>query len=365
MSERLDAFVVCTPGLEPLVATEIEKLGIRSPRLRHGGVDCAVTLAQLWSLNLRLRVATRVLVRVARFPAEAFGTLQAGFRRIDWAQYLAPGSVLDLKVSSANSTLFHTDAIAERIADVLDSAGYSVGQEDAQVVHVRVMKDVVLVSIDASGDALYRRGWRLETAKAPLRETLAAALLAHSGWDRKAPLIDPFCGSGTIVIEAALTARRVAAGLQRPFAFQNWPSFDEAAWTRMRKGAEADIVASKALIMASDRDEGAIAAAKANAERAGVADAISFRTCSISDVVMPERAGWIVTNPPYGERVGGGDLRDLYAAFGKLLRAGGPGCQAALVAPENAPHGLDVSATLNTTNGGIPVSLIRGTARVS
>lgn len=348
MSERLDAFVVCTPGLESLVATEIEKLGVRAPRARHGGVDCSVTLAQLWSLNLRLRCATRVLVRITRFPADTFATLQAGLRRVDWQQWLGAGSAVELKVAASNSKLFHTGAIADRVDDVLDQAGYTVTTErtdgvTSQVLHLRVTRDVVLVSIDASGDPLYRRGWRLETAKAPLRETLAASLLVHSGWDRRAPVVDPLCGSGTIVIEAALAATRRAAGRGRSFVFQSWSSFDEAAWHRVLAGADADVVSTKATFVGADRDEGAIAASTANATRAGVADLIEFRVAPISELQLPAKPGWVVTNPPYGHRIGqapasdGPDLRDLYDRFARVLSdvrpAGTPGSCRAIHGP--------------------------------
>lgn len=378
MSDRLDAFVVCTPGLEPLVAGEIERLGIRQPRVRHGGVDAAVTVAQLWSMNLRLRCATRVLVRIGRFSADSFPVLQAGLRHVEWTKWLPPGAPVVLKVASSNSALFHTGAIAERALEIIpgatDAPSGEEGDGDAdtptQVLHIRVTRDVVLVSIDASGPPLYRRGWRLATAKAPMRETAAAALLAHSGWDRKAPLVDPFCGSGTVAIEAAIAARRMASGRMRSFAFERWPNFDEAGWARMRAGADADVVAGKAPIIAADRDAGAIAAAEQNAERAGVADSIEFRVASISDLSVPNRAGWIVTNPPYGHRIGGGsDLRDLYDRFGTVLRERAAGWHVELVngGDDARPQGfvdrlgLEIADRLETTNGGLPVEFVNAT----
>jgi putative N6-adenine-specific DNA methylase len=403
VSERLDVFVVCTPGLEPLVAAEIERLGVRSPRVRHGGVDCSVTLPQLWSLNLRLRTATRVLVRIARFEADTFATLQAGLRRLDWAKWIAPTTTVDLRAaSSAASTLYHSGAIEERAAEVMAAAGYPIAVRapseptettetteptgptgttppgegitgPVQVVHLRLAKNVVLVSIDASGAPLYRRGWRIDTGKAPLRETLAAALVLHSGWNRKAAFVDPFCGSGTIVIEAALLARRMAPGRNRAFAFEHWPSFDEAGWTRLRDGALADVVPGKAILIGADRDAGATAAAVANATRAGVADDIEFREASISGLSLPGRAGWLVTNPPYGHRIGGpaagGDLRDLYDRFGSVMAERAAGWSVAIVAaaPESDPATrwvdrlpLEVTDRLATINGGLPVEFVSG-----
>ncbi|MEZ5219131.1 MAG: hypothetical protein R2715_21705 [Ilumatobacteraceae bacterium] len=371
-AQRHELFVVCIPGLEGLLAAELERLGLHHPRPRHGGVETTATDAQVWSVNLRSRLATRVLVRLERFQAEAFATLQAGLRRIDWARWLEPGGAVGLKVASANSTLFHTGAVYERAEEVLTERGFQLVpllDAPAQVLHVRLVNDVAMLSIDASGEPLHKRGWRLETAKAPLRETLAAGLLAHSGWDRKRPVVDPFCGSGTIAIEAALTARRVAAGIDRTFAFQQWPSFDAAAYERMRNGARADEVPGKATIVAADRDEGAIAAARSNAERAGVADAIEFRVASISDLTLPQRPGWIVTNPPYGNRVGDDDLRNLYDRFATVLHERAAGWQVELISVHPETGGalvdrlrLPIEDRVTTNNGGIPVDLVRTVA---
>ncbi len=375
-SARLDAFAVCAPGLERIVAGEIERLGVRAPRARRGGVEASVTVAQLWSLNLRLRCATRVIVRVGRIPAASgFAELQAGLRRLDWSAWLPSGTEVAVKVASSGSKLFHTDAIAERAAEVLVAAGYPVVAPGAagaagtggtpvaelQVVHLRLVDDVALVSLDASGAPLYRRGWRLETARAPMRETLAAALVIHSGWDRRAPLIDPFCGSGTIAIEAALAARRIAAGRGRDFAFRRWANFDPAGWQRLLAGADADVVGSKAPIIGADRDPGAIAAARANAERAGVGDAIEWREASISALELPARPGWIVTNPPYGQRVDGGDLRNLYDRLATVLGERATGWHLGLIAAEDTPANrlpIGGGERLRTTNGGIAIELV-------
>ena len=260
MSARVDAFVVATPGLEPLVQAELVKLGVRPANTTHGGVNCSLTWPQLWAVHLRSRVATRVLVRVARFKADGFDTLTTGLRRIDWSSWLPDGGVEVSASTDGKSTLFHTGAIAERVAEQI---GRDVGD---QQVMVRVQRDVATVSIDATGLALHKRGYRGAAGKAPMRETLAAALLMASGWDVRSPLVDPFCGSGTVVIEAALMARRIAPGRHRSFQFMQWPSFDSAAWDRMLKGADADVIERCRVLVGSDRDAGAISAALANAD---------------------------------------------------------------------------------------------------
>jgi len=253
-------------------------------------------------------------------------------------------------------------AIGKKIGKVptVVKCGEEANPVNPQLIMVRLESDLCTVSIDSSGELLHRRGYRLATAKAPLRETLACAVLKASGWDAGCPLLDPFCGSGTIPIEAALLARRLPPGRARRFAFMDWPHFDAPAWEKLSAESGAQPAASPR-IMASDRDAGAVRAAQANAERAGVADAIEFSCRAISAIEPPPAPGWLVTNPPYGVRLKGGkDLRDLYAQFGKVLRAGCAGWHAALLCGDArllASTGLRFQTRLTTLNGGLKVSL--------
>jgi putative N6-adenine-specific DNA methylase len=229
---------------------------------------------------------------------------------------------------------------------------------------VRVVDDRVTVSIDTSGEPLYKRGWRHEVGKAPVRETLAAAMLLATGWTGDGPLVDPFCGSGTIAIEAALLARNIAPGHARRFTFQEWPSFEPGTWASVVATAKAGArEAVGAPIVAGDREEGAVRAARANAVRAGVAADIEVVHAPLSTLTMPDApAGWIVTNPPYGERVkGGADLRDLYASVGHVVRARPDGWRAGMLVADAAlaqHSGLTLSARFETRNGPIPVSFL-------
>jgi putative N6-adenine-specific DNA methylase len=200
-------------------------------------------------------------------------------------------------------------------------------------------------------------------AKAPLRETLAAALLLASGWDKVSPLIDPFCGSGTIPIEAALLALKIPPGINRLFAFMDWPDFDRSLWLNiLDQGRKVGDAAP--LIQASDRDAGAIKMAQANAERAGVLDYIEFRCQAISSIMPPPTTGWVVTNPPYGVRLEGNkDLRNLYARFGSILKDKCPGWNLAILCSEPLLLGqldLALDTTLGFVNGGIRVMVGRG-----
>jgi putative N6-adenine-specific DNA methylase len=224
------------------------------------------------------------------------------------------------------------------------------------------------VSVDSSGELLHRRGYRLATAKAPLRETLAAGMLLASGWDGRSALLDPFCGSGTIAIEAALLARGVAPGHNRRFAFMAWSGFDQVLWDRLvyendNQVQDRLLSAGKTWIAASDRDAGAIEMARANAERAGVGDAIEF-SCRAVSAIEPQGVGWVVTNPPYGLRVSANkDLRNLYAQLGNVLRMKCPGWRVAILCSDLSlihQTGLNLDTSLAMVNGGVGVRLAQG-----
>jgi putative N6-adenine-specific DNA methylase len=190
---------------------------------------------------------------------------------------------------------------------------------------------------------------------------LAAALLVSGAWDVRRPLVDPFCGSGTIAIEAALLARRIAPGRLRTFAFMRWPSFDATAWARLRAGADADVLDRCPPVWAGDRDAGAVASARANAATAGVGEQVTVERRSVSELVLPDRHGWVVTNPPYGARVGGGDVRDLYDRVGAVLRERAAGWHVAVLAARGGPRlRMPLARVLETSNGGIPVEVLAG-----
>jgi putative N6-adenine-specific DNA methylase len=355
--ERHDALAVCAPGIEAITAAELVALGLPVTGRVRGGVSFRASTRQLYLANVALRTATRVVIRVASFPATSFAELQYGAEAIDWPRFLGSAGGITPRVTSHASRLFHTEAIAERVTGAAK-------REGDQLVVVRVVDDRVTVSIDTSGEPLYKRGWRHEVGKAPVRETLAAAMLLAAGWNGDEPLVDPFCGSGTIAIEAALLARNIAPGHARRFAFQEWPSFEPGTWASVVATAKAgarDTVGSP--IVAGDRDEGAVRAARANAERAGVAADIEVVHAPLSTLTMPDApAGWIVTNPPYGERVkGGADLRDLYASFGHVVRARPEGWRAGLLVADAAlahHSGLTLTPRFETRNGPIPVSFL-------
>ena len=389
-----ECFAVVAPGLANYTAQELYALGLLPmpegalwAGVEAGGVTFPGDRTAIYRANLHLRTANRLLVRLGGFRAVGFEELRKFAGRLAWERYLAPGQAIALRVTCHKSRLYHSDAVAQRVAAAIgDRLGApppvqkfdeeSDEQSDAppQIILVRLLHDQVTISIDSSGALLHRRGYRLATAKAPLRTTLAAGMLLAAGWQPQAdatpPLLDPFCGAGTIAIEAAMLALGLAPGRRRRFAFMTWPDFDATLWEKQIAEADAQQqrqtaqMAGSLHIQASDRDAGAIALAQENAARAGVADAIEFTCRALSVIEPPATPGWVVTNPPYGVRVGaGGDLRNLYAQFGKVLRNRCPGWHVALLCNDRqllGQTGLALDTSLGMVNGGIAVMLARG-----
>jgi len=385
---RHDAFAIAAPGLSALLAAECTALGFVPREVTPAGVALDLDHRDLFALNAHTRLASRVLVRLAQFTARDFATLEKQAARLVWRQVLGVGADVRLRVTCRKSRLYHSDAVAERVArgitgqitdarvstkarpDEDDDAIGHVAERDsahAQLIVVRIDHDVCTISADSSGALLHKRGWRQAIAKAPLRETLAAAMLSGCDWHGERALVDPFCGSGTIGIEAALMARRIAPGLSREFAMEQWPGADAALFTLVRAELRAQVLPSVGVpIVMRDRDAGAIEAARANAERAGVAGDLVIAQGPLSETALAGVAstGLVLTNPPYGLRVGdGSDMRGLFARLGDVVRAGGPGWQLGLLMPADrallGQLSMRVESLLRTSNGGIAVELLR------
>jgi putative N6-adenine-specific DNA methylase len=377
---HVDAFAVTAPGLEAICAGEAATLGVR-PKIVEGGVAWRGSMESVALANLWLRTASRVLVRVAEFKASAFFELELAARRVAWDRFLTSGSTVRFRVTCRKSKLYHSAAVAQRLADAVmrrvpgvkfetkkpaDPEDDDAESGPAQLFVVRLFHDMCTVSADTSGELLHRRGYRQQLAKAPLRETIAAAMLLAADWRGDAPLVDPMCGSGTIAIEAARIARRIAPGRDREFAFHRWPDFDVAAWGKLVEGGRGgELPRSAAPIAAADRDSGAIDAARANAARAGVEDDIAFTVAPVSALAPHAGRGWLVSNPPYGVRVGERDrLRNLYAQLGNVARAKLEGWTIGLLLADRRLEGqigLELRECFATRNGGIPVRMMVGT----
>jgi len=378
-SPTFDAFAIAAPGLAPFIERELGVLGIPVRERSAAGVGFDATAPQLLAVNLWSRMASRVLVRLAHFEARDFATLEKQAARVAWLRVLAPGAPVRLRVTCRKSRLYHSDAVAERVARGIETAVRGAhasgrardddedeGEAPAQLIVVRFDHDRCTISADSSGALLHRRGWRQAIAKAPLRETLAASMLAACEWNGDVPLVDPFCGSGTIGIEGALRARNIAPGIGRVFAMEQWPHADVTLSRQLRDDARAQERPWEGVpIVLRDRDAGACAAAVANAERAGVRDACTIEHGSLSetDLAAIGERGLVLTNPPYGLRISeGADLRSLYARLGDVVKAGGPGWQLGILVPDQrllSPTTLSFDPVLRTTNGGLPVTVER------
>lgn len=370
MLDPLEAFAITAPGMSRIAARELADIGISVAEVEAAGVTFKGGLREVYAANLRARTVSRVIVRLARFPARTFAELERRSAKIPWSRFIAPGRPFELRVTSRKSRLYHSDAVAERIARaVREGTGGALSESDspeeregerAQLIIVRLDRDECTINMDSSGALLHMRGYRRATAKAPMRETIAAAMLLACGWRADEPLFDPFCGSGTIPIEGAMLARRIPPGLDRVFAFQQWPWLEAGVWSRMRRDAEAEILDDlPAPIVGADRDEGAIRAATENAARARVEGQIEFVVSAVSEASVEADPGWVVTNPPYGVRVGTSrELRNLYARLGAVMRERFGGWRLAFLSADHALEAqlrMELEVLFRTTNGGIPV----------
>ena len=340
-NEKLEFHASAIAGTEEVLCDELRELGLPSVRFNRGGIPFRGTWRDGWCACLQSRIAQRIHVLLARFPAPSPELLYAGVQSVAWARHLTAKQTFSVHAVCRGSQLTHEGVTALKVKDaIVDQLRASYGRrpdvaEDPDVrVFLYLGNDKAALYLDMSGEPLHKRGYRRDTGEAPLRETLAAAMLRMSGWDRKTRLIDPMCGSGTIAIEAALWAAHIAPGLSRErFGFERWASFDEEAAQALRE-LKGELRAARAgqmpRIVAADMDAGVLAKAQINARAAGVK--LAFREQSVLDLQPDDQPALIVTNPPYGVRLETEPLfpRKVMAAFCRLhgwrvaLLAGAP-----------------------------------------
>jgi 23S rRNA (guanine2445-N2)-methyltransferase / 23S rRNA (guanine2069-N7)-methyltransferase len=326
---HLDLIATSTFGLEAVVKRELLRLGYepqvpQDGRVLFRGDESAIARANLW-----LRSSDRVLVRVGEFDAEDFGVLFDQTRALPWHEWIPPDAAFPVQGRSVQSQLSSVPAcqkiVKKAIVEQLRAAhGVAELPESGATyaVEVALLKNHATLTIDTSGVGLHKRGYRTLRGEAPIKETLAAALILLSPWRPDRPLIDPFCGTGTIPIEAALIGRNIAPGLERRFAAESWPRIPAAAWREARAEARALIREEMpGFIMGTDIDESAIVVARQHAAQAGVANDIHFERRAFADLASRKPHGCLICNPPYGERVGDrGEVRALYASMPGVLR---------------------------------------------
>nr|WP_111299771.1 class I SAM-dependent RNA methyltransferase [Paracoccus saliphilus] len=329
-----DIFLVATPGLEAQLAAEAAALGWQ-PVIQLGGVTIRGGWNDVWRANLWLRGATRVLARVGGFRAMHLAQLDKRARKFAWGDLLRPDLPVKVETVCKASKIYHAGAATQRIERAItEELGAPLAADAPITVKARIEDDLVTFSLDATGESLHKRGHKEAVAKAPMRETMAAMFLAQMGFDGSQPVLDPMCGSGTFVLEAAEIALGLAPGRSRAFAFQQLANYDPAAWARLK--AEATPRPAPSQFFGSDRDPGAVRMSQANAERAGVTAVTQFQTCQITDLQRPDCApGIVIVNPPYGARIGNkGPLFGLHAQMGEVFRSRFPGWRVGIVTSE-------------------------------
>lgn len=333
----LEIFLVAVPGLEAALRDEARARGFATAKVVHGGVAFQGGWPDVWRANLELRGASRILARFATFRAFHLAQLDKRSRRVDWGKLLRADTPVRVEASCHASKIYHSGAAAERIARAIhEELGAPVSDEAAVVVKARIDDDLVTIAVDTSGEPLHKRGFKAAVAKAPMRETLAALFLYQCGYRGTEPVLDPMCGSGTFIIEAAEIAAGLPPGRARRFAFEQLATFDAAAWQALRGGG--GITTPAVRFHGSDRDVGAVGMAQANAARAGVAGWVGFQHLEVTEVRPPEGPpGLVIVNPPYGDRIGDrGQLMVLYRALGATLRGHFAGWRVGLITSDAA-----------------------------
>lgn len=322
-------FITCPRGLETPLADELKSLNIQDIQATDGGVACKATMEQVYRINLHSRTASRVLLRLTKGSYRSEQDIYKLAKNINWFNWFTLEQTFKVKVEGKRANVKSLDFVGLKIKDALcDSfrdiydARPNVGKIQPDVrVHAFMDERNIEIFIDTSGEALFKRGYRQDTGEAPLRENLAAGLLLLAGYDGSQPFQDPFCGSGTLTIEAAWIAGRRAPGLMRRFGFEKLQNFDKAAWVKIRQEAREQMVPVAAPIAGSDNDRHMIRAAEHNAEAAEVADFIRFEVKDAQNARPNGDNGIMISNPPYGVRLAEMQaLQALYPQLGSWLK---------------------------------------------
>ncbi|MBJ2357416.1 class I SAM-dependent RNA methyltransferase, partial [Sphaerochaeta sp. S2] len=308
---KFNLIATATFGIEAIVGQELKDLGYKDVVVENGRVLFKGDERDVCIANMHLRTADRVFIQIAEFKATSFEMLFDQVNEIPWENYLPANAEFPVNAKSVKSKLFSLSdiqsiskkAIVKRLGKLYNKEWLPEDGPKYPIL-VSILKDTVTVSIDTSGIGLHKRGYRAQGNKAPLKETLAAALVLISKWQSKIPFIDPLCGSGTIAIEAALIGRKIAPGLSRSFAFEAWPIIPDDVYKAVKKEAYEQIDYETELhIEAYDIDPYSIKIARANAELASVEEDIHFQVRDVKDLSSSKKYGYIITNPPYGERL--------------------------------------------------------------
>ncbi len=386
-------FVATLPGYEQLCLNELSRLELSMAdiKLSNGGIEYSGRVHDCYLANLKLRTANRILMRLTTFNASNFRQLEKKLSGFPWELYLQQNAVCDLNVTSKHSRLIHSDAIAERfkisMADRLRTStdksvkGHDAAARISRQIFVRAENNQFTVSIDSSGELLHKRGLKTQGGKAPVRETIAAAIFYLAGYKPGDPLIDPMCGTGTFSLEAAMISNHIPAGWYREFAFMDWPAFKPSRWKHIRREAEKKMTpVSAPMIFASDIDPENSRKVEQVVRKYNLSNTVNVFTANFFDLHprninrninrsiegMGKQQGLIILNPPYGKRLGSPGGRDnMFEKICKKLKKDFKGWKAAILVPDK--HLLKKipfkTKAYDFFHGGLKITLVTGKIR--
>ena len=373
----INCFATVARGLEELAAKELEQLGAEGVEPGFCGVSFRCDRKRLYTINLWARLPFRILVTIAHVPCRDSDTLYRGIQGIDWDAYLSPGHTLAVKATGKNQQLNHSHFTALQVKNAIvdqqqdrhgERSDVDTEYPDVQI-NVHINDNKATVSLDSSGSSLHRRGYRPAMGTAPLKESLAAALVQLTEWSGHIAFLDPMCGSGTLPIEATLQVLNIAPGLFRDatsqgFGFQTWPDYDANLWQRLVEEAKKRQKSELGVpVVGCDRDLDILDDARTNASYSGVAEHIDFSYSDFANIDSPSDSGILICNPPYGERLGQTEnLAPFYKQMGDILKQRFKGWTAYILSGNKALTkciGLRTARKIPVYNGSIPCQFLK------
>ena len=375
MAQQHHFFAIVLPGLERIATRELKDLSAHDITIEYGGIRFTGTMQLLHRINIRSRVITRVLMRLRTFRSMTLEGLKYDLEKVAWHLFLNEHSQLEVEVHTHRSRLNHSDEIADfakqtihRLLPKIGSSLASTDKKHVQTLHIRIDNNRGTLSLDTSGERLDRRGYRLESGKAPIRETLAAAILQWAQWQPEQTLLTPMCGSGTFAIEAAMIATQRAPNLNHDFACLHWPSLKEKDFVKVVERCQQMINDTQPNILASDINEGAIHITQNNAKRIQLDALITTSVMDIHQLQKPEtnNGGLLLLNPPYGVRIGEKQKTlSLWHDIGVLIReqfADDETWKIVIVCPDSTHEkalNLNMKRRLHVMHGGNQVTILQ------